>query len=185
MPNHNLSYPLNVEGDDQQGHYIMFMINEATPGTVGTRAKKPVTLDEAIPAGFAQAKAKKIKFIDDHLNSNAGRDSSTLSSAPKAAGLATRPGTTRMLQAITLYMPPSVKVSYKSNYKDAEIGMAASAVGATISEAMGKVEGGFMAAIKAGGTAAMEGAAVAGAAGAMALADTFAPGTAALSQIST
>ena len=25
----NLSYPLNVEGDEQQGHYIMFMINAA------------------------------------------------------------------------------------------------------------------------------------------------------------
>ena len=32
----NLSYPLNVEGDDQQGHYIMFMINESTAGTLGT-----------------------------------------------------------------------------------------------------------------------------------------------------
>ena len=30
MP-HNLSYPLNVEGDIQQGHYIMFFINATDP----------------------------------------------------------------------------------------------------------------------------------------------------------
>ena len=35
----NLSYPLNVEGDEQQGHYIMFMINETESGRIGKRAK--------------------------------------------------------------------------------------------------------------------------------------------------
>ena len=32
----HLSYPENVEGDEQQGHYVMFMINEAKQGKVAT-----------------------------------------------------------------------------------------------------------------------------------------------------
>ena len=65
-------------------------------------------------------------FINTHLNKNAG--SSTLSGAHAQAGLAWRSGTQRLAQAITLYMPPSVRVSYKSNYKNDEIGMRAGAV---------------------------------------------------------
>ena len=29
-----LTYPLDVDSDPQQGHYIMFMINERIPGTL-------------------------------------------------------------------------------------------------------------------------------------------------------
>ena len=43
--------------------------------------------------------------------------------------LVKRPPTVRMDTAITLYMPPSVQVSYNANYTDTEIG-AAAAVGA-------------------------------------------------------
>ena len=32
---HNLSYPVNVEGDDQEGHYVMFMINETKGAKLG------------------------------------------------------------------------------------------------------------------------------------------------------
>jgi hypothetical protein len=95
-----------------------------------------------------------------------------------------------MLQAITLYMPPSVKVSYKSNYKDEEIGFVASGAAASASSAIDafKSAGGGMEGAKAagiaGGKAAAEGAAAALADKAMKLVDTFAPGASALAQIS-
>ena len=115
----NLSYPLNVEGDDQQGHYIMFMINEATSGKIGKgkRASNVTTDDDTGLTGF-QGKT----FIDTNLNSGAGNaQQATFKGAVAGSLHFTRPPTTRMSQAITLYMPPSVKVSYKSNYKDSEI----------------------------------------------------------------
>jgi len=115
MPNHNLSYPLNVEGDSQQGHYIMFMINEVTPGTVATGA---TAAEKAGDAGVKATSFQGKKFIDSNLNAGSGKATAFLASAPKLSGLHTRrAGTTRLSEAITLYMPPSVKVSYKSNYK--------------------------------------------------------------------
>ena len=121
----NLSYPDNVEGDDQQGHYIMFTINETSSAKVSTRAHgggpagmgsgTSTTTKDTDKTGF-----KGKKFIDSNLNAGAGQ--STMSSAPPHGGLwLKRPSTTRMAKAITLYMPPSVKVGYKSNYKDDEI----------------------------------------------------------------
>ena len=35
----NLSYPLNVESDDQQGHYVMFMINSTTQPKIAKGGK--------------------------------------------------------------------------------------------------------------------------------------------------
>jgi hypothetical protein len=121
----NLSYPLGVEGDPQQGHYIMFMINENTQGTVSRGAPAAIRRGrghKSAPVGFQDK-----KFINEHLNIGSGENTETFMSAPPAGGLhMDRPGTTRMAKAITLYMPPSVKVSYKSNYKNQEIGALAS-----------------------------------------------------------
>ena len=182
----NLSYPENVEGDSQQGHYIMFTINSTTQGklTTGKQTGPPGTVIDTPKSGLAGK-----KFIDSNLNAGAGN--STLSSAPRAGGLAMRPGTVTMSQAITLYMPPSVKVSYKSDYKEADIGILASAVASGMQGAIeafraaeNTKEGVGDAASAALGSASE--AVVAGAAvGAMGVADTFAPGAAALAQIRT
>ena len=184
----NLSYPENVEGDSQQGHYIMFTINSTTQGKLSTagfeRERGRSQVIDTPKSGLAGK-----KFIDSNLNAGAGN--STLSSAPRAGGLAMRPGTVTMSQAITLYMPPSVKVSYKSDYKEADIGILASAVASGMQGAIeafraaeNTKEGVGDAASAALGSASE--AVVAGAAvGAMKLADTFAPGAAALAQIRT
>ena len=185
----NLSYPLNVEGDDQQGHYIMFMINEATSGKIGKgkRASNVTTDDDTGLTGF-QGK----KFIDTNLNSGAGKAQQATFKGAEAGSLHfTRPPTTRMSQAITLYMPPSVKVSYKSNYKDSEIGFLASglaAAGGGAIEAFSSGGGDMMdkltAGASAGGKALGEGTAAFLADKAMKIADTFAPGAATLAQLS-
>ena len=190
MP-HNLSYPLNVEGDDQQGHYIMFMINEVTPGKLitnqssdgksifGTTPKTKSVENDTSLTGFQE----KI-FIDRNINAGAGK--STLSTAPSAGGLAMRPGTTRMSEAITLYMPPSVKVSYKSNYKNDEIGALAETIattGASIIDGLTS-EQGLYGTVKKAGTVALAGAAAFAADKAVRMANTAAPGAQTLAQIS-
>ena len=184
MP-HNLSYPLDVEGDHQQGHYMMFMINETTSGKLdpGKRASKNPDSGPGVPESHAQPLAKKAVFIDKHLNKDAGNQTATYESAPPEGGLhMARPATSKMAQAITLYMPPSVKVSYKSNYKNDDIGFLASGIakGATAIEAF--ISG------AAGGkevvTTALEGGAAFLADKAMKIADTAAPGASTLAQLS-
>jgi len=183
----NLSYPLNVEGDEQQGHYIMFMINETTSGKVATTAGGHPSKLEATDS--FQGK----KFIDSNLNKGAGKSQSTMSGAPDKGGLhLRRPGTSRMAKAITLYMPPSVKVSYKSNYKDDEISARASAIGDTIGSVIDSVASGGAKSWSAGwetakkaGSTALEGVGAVAAFVAKASADTFAPGASTLAQLST
>ena len=182
----NLSYPLDVEGDDQQGHYIMFMINETTSGKVATGGSGAGATGgmgdfaaDVVVAGF-QGK----KFIDSNLNADAGKaHEATFQGAVKGSGLwMKRPGTTRMSQAITLYMPPSVKVSYKSNYKNDEISARAGALGSSI--------GGIVDAMSGKGSAGdalttmAEGGVAIAAFAAKAMADTAAPGASTLAQLS-
>ena len=182
----NLSYPLNVEGDEQQGHYIMFMINETTPGKVATTAGGHPSKLEATDS--FQGK----KFIDSNLNKGAGKSQSTMSGAPDKGGLhLRRPGTSRMAKAITLYMPPSVKVSYKSNYKDDEISAMAGAMGNTIGSVVDAISSGATKSWAAAGEGIKKVAGVAGegfgavaAFGAKAAADTIAPGVSTLAQLS-
>jgi len=187
MSNHNLSYPLNVEGDDQQGHYIMFMINEATSAKIKNKIAEKMRAQASIDefgGGFSDTAA----VIDSQLNKGAGKNSvETFSSAPKGTGLHMhRPGTTRMSQAITLYMPPSVKVSYKSNYKDDEISARAGAIGSSIGGIVDAMSGGagvIEAFTKNLGTMG-EGILSIGAAAAIASANAGAPGASTLAQLS-
>ena len=189
MP-HNLSYPLDVEGDDQQGHYIMFMINESTPGKV-----KPGTSPSATNSGMGFNSVPPEQHLDTlaeqaqntnlHHNQGAGQTNQEVwRSQPKGTGLwMSRPSTTRMAQAITLYMPPSVKVGYKSNYKDDEISARASGIGDVAGKLGAAMAGG---AIDWEGlaTSAGEGVGVIAAFAAKAAADTFAPGASTLAQLS-
>ena len=187
----NLSYPLDVEGADQQGHYIMFMINETTSGKVATGGSGAGATGgmgdfaaDVVVAGF-QGK----KFIDSNLNAGAGQaQQATFQGAVKGSGLwMKRPGTTRMSQAITLYMPPSVKVSYKSNYKNDEIGALAQGIATTGASLIEGLSAGLdlESIVKGGaGKTALAGAAAFTADKAVRMANTAAPGAQTLAQIS-
>ena len=109
----HLSYPENVEGDEQQGHYVMFMINEAKQGKVATVST--AGQGHAGNRGSTKPKEKQSafadkNFIDENLNQGAG-SASTVSSAPSGSLAFKRPPTVKLDRAITLYMPPSVSVS--------------------------------------------------------------------------
>ena len=72
-------------------------------------------------AGGAEVGAKSLKQMEEETYAQNAKKISTVQ--------VKRPATVKMDTAITLYMPPSVQVSYNATYTDTEIG-AAAAVGA-------------------------------------------------------
>jgi hypothetical protein len=192
----HLSYPENVEGDEQQGHYVMFMINVADQGKVATSVstagqghpggRLPVDTGSTLPKAKKGPFADK-KFISENLNQGAGT-ASTLNSERPAGTLAfKRPPTVKLEKAITLYMPPSVSVTYKANYKDDEISARAQAIvnsGETIIAALtSKADFFTQDNMKKIGGSVGEGAVVVAASATKAAADTFAPGASTVAQI--
>ena len=155
----NLDYPLGVEKDPQQGHYIIFEIMEQDPGKleaiVAERTKarqRQIDNTKKLEAlnyggGFAPLTAadkKQKQVLEDHQKATKNSRGNYFINQIRAT-------TTRMTQCIALYMPPSVSVSYGANYNDKEIGILAES-GANVIQA-------FMDNSKSGGTAAGVGAA--------------------------
>ena len=119
----NLAYPENVVEDPQQGHYISFYIR---------------VIDQAKLEAFKKAKSlvadSNIEFGGDIGAAHRGPTASAVAKAKKtleesgkssnAIFLKRRP-TKRLDTAISLYMPPSVQVSYESKYGEQEIGFLA------------------------------------------------------------
>ena len=122
----NLQYPLNVEGDIQQGHYIMFFINSSNP-TVIAKDKESAYYsamwggDDPVFGSNTQLNPPKV---------------STYQTAPTGALSIKRPATTRLEKAISLYMPTTVKTEYKMNYTDTEIGGGAQAAASLLQSAI-------------------------------------------------
>ena len=152
----NYSFPLDVEGPPgtgNQGHYIMFYINQQTntklsfgemTGESSADGKK--NLDKAAKQhGYADASdfaggnpyaAKQQNLMVgglDDANIAGQKQKEKDAKIKKDKKISTvhvkRPPTVRMDTAIALYMPPSVTVAYGANYTDTEIG-AAAAIGA-------------------------------------------------------
>ena len=155
----NYSFPLDVEGPPgtgNQGHYIIFYVNQQTNAKLQFGSAEKAEGAKNLAKGQAE---HKIKVKQENRNAEKARIAKTeniISPAPELGGIGAasndtqqrlelesdierrrkvstvqvqRPPTVRMDTAITLYMPPSVSVSYGANYTDTEIG-AASAVGA-------------------------------------------------------
>ena len=144
----NYSFPLDVEGPPgtgNQGHYVIFYVNQQTNAKLqfGEAAKaegkenlKKGLAEHKIRVAKSDAAAKNAKLIhaDDPMSpANQAKDREDNATTERLKKISTvqvkRPATVRMDTAITLYMPPSVQVSYGANYTDTEIG-AAAAVGA-------------------------------------------------------
>ena len=154
----NYSFPLDVEGPPgtgNQGHYVIFYVNQQTNAklTFGEAAKsegkknlekaarehkikpKPSGIDGPGDAAAAQKAKQQNLMVGGLDDSNAAgakkreQDALTEKYSKISTTMVKRPPTVRMDTAITLYMPPSVSVSYTANYTDTEIG-AAAAIGA-------------------------------------------------------
>lgn len=110
----NLSYPLDVEQNDMQGHYIMFMINTADPAIV--KKDEEDRHAEALAAGFLGQDQQT-----GGVNVG-GKNQERFRTAPKQALSIQKPSTVRLARAISLYMPPSIKSTYNTAYADTEMG---------------------------------------------------------------
>jgi hypothetical protein len=148
----NLAYPLDVEEDPRQGHYIFFNINVQNKAKVAKQAFESAVKahEQKIQAEFEGHKAKfafgfrgddlkersfeeiKKEYIKKHIivdydgtNESIGGSTPNPSRKDSSSLRLQNPTTSQIKTAIALYMPPSVQVSYTANYNDTEIGVMA------------------------------------------------------------
>ena len=140
-----LSYPLAVDTDPQQGHYVLFHINTRKNGKLVT-PKSGKNMSEAVDKLQNELGAEG---LDD-----GGEDSieSQAIAGPKVPKIESAKGnknrsivlsklpTKRLEKSIALYMPPNVQVDYKVKYSDTEIGSLAM-MGADAIDAVAKAGG--------------------------------------------
>ena len=145
-----LSYPLNVGEEPQQGHYITFHIRVVTPAKLGAvkhaRHRVAETNKKITASGGGSMKRASLDAIAKHRAEhnidglNYDEDVATVTDADKTSNsifLKNVP-TVALKTAISLYMPPSVQVSYESKYGDQEIGLLAGAAHKVIKDLMGR-----------------------------------------------
>jgi hypothetical protein len=139
-----LTYPIDVDSNAQQGHYILFEINKRIPGKL---AKNKTA------RGFASIEKEIISDMSLEGLDDGSDDFSTQESViaayqvegygnsklmDNAGGKLNRSivysqlPTVRHDTTIALYMPPSIQVSYDVKYGDKEIGGMAAAFGDAI-----------------------------------------------------
>ena len=178
-------YPSNV-GSPRQGHYIMFNINEFTPGKI--KAAKNQKQFDAIfenivlnQPGISQEDAIKLANTTQ-INTNNVNKANTKSGGGAGRSILAEKPTKRMPASISLYMPPSVTVQYTVKYVDQEIGTLAG-MGAAAIAAFQNESGDNNAKLKAA-AGAMKGGAKEGITNFInTTLDTLAPGARALQQI--
>jgi len=126
-----LSYPLAVDTDPQQGHYVLFHINTRINGKMSTpKTKKDLTSVVDIinkQRGIANA-AKGDEFTEQAIAGVKGRFDKVVDKNPETKSFVlTKVPTKRLEKSIALYMPPSVSVDYNIKYGEQEIGAVAMA----------------------------------------------------------
>ncbi len=137
----SLQYPLNVESDEQQGHYIIFEIMQQDKSKLASqKAIKSVT-GQADKAQKELNTKKKNMTVSPNPPADSGGGG--MWSRGKAAFKGKKQSgpnsiqvkqaaTTAMDTVIALYMPPSVQVSYGAKWNEQEIGVMAESVNAGI-----------------------------------------------------
>ena len=167
----NLSYPMDVETDPMQGHYILFHINETTRNKIKKTQKnknaetirKSANKDFGSTGGDPALRGILPGIVSTSKDGRQLRKSdastkSAISGAPHSLYNEKLP-TTRLSTSIALYMPPSVQTSYGLDYGDVEIG----AFGQAMTEMFDSMErawkgdGGAGKALTKAGTNMMEG----------------------------
>jgi len=179
-------YPSNV-GSARQGHFILFNINEFTPGKIkAAKAKKDFgaimrSIDGNEEFGqMSQEERNALGRRQQAENRNKANEAKSGGGAGRSI-LAEKP-TKRMPASISLYMPPSVSVTYNVKYADQEIGTLAGMGSAAIA-AFQNESGDNNAKLKAAASA-MKGQAKEGITNFInTTLDTLAPGARALQQI--
>ena len=138
----NLAYPLNVEGDPQQGHYITFYVRITDPAKLRAFKKAKANIAEvekklaAAASGARAFTGAGVVDVANHISDQQldqyksdkalveGNKQTESGIKQNSIVMKSRP-TVRLKGAISLYMPPSVQVSYESKYGEQEIGFLA------------------------------------------------------------
>ena len=136
----NYSFPIDVEakpGLGNQGHYIMFMINQQTNAKLGFDGEKLSVGDKTMTEQATKTKTPKkdiAKQINASMNPNEARANEQKTenkfkyASKKGSTLSVpRPPTVRMDTAITMYMPTMVAVTTAVSYQDEVVGDVAAA----------------------------------------------------------
>jgi hypothetical protein len=136
----NYCFPIDVEGPPgtgNQGHYIMFMINQQTNAKLGFDGEKLSAGDKTMIEQAAKTKTPKKdipKQINASMNPNEARANEQKTenkfkyATKKGSTLSVpRPPTVRMDTAITMYMPTMVAVTTAVSYQDEVVGDVAAA----------------------------------------------------------
>ena len=145
-----LTYPINVDTDRQQGHYILFEINKRIDGKLAkNKDKKNIgQVVKNMADGMVDTDSYEIPTFSstDGVETDGFRNQVLADAPPKieASNLMNNAKgnfksiaysqlpTTRHDTTIALYMPPSLQVSYDVKYGDKEIGGLAGAFGDAI-----------------------------------------------------
>ena len=176
----HLSYPLNVDTDNRQGHYIMFNINELK--------KSKVTIDEAIAGkkhDTSELTDEDIEFLErggETAKPQANETKSGMSKNTNSVYKEMYQSSKRLDTTISLYMPPTVQVSYGANYGEEQIGLMAE-TGLDAFKAFSKTSGSLADKVANLGKEISSGAGEMLPRAALKAADAFAPGVKALAQI--
>ena len=141
-----LSYPLNVDTDEQQGHYVLFHINTRTNGKLLT-PKSGKNIESAVKkideenaqrlGGFAGGRGGDPRqFMKEQKIDGVGipktKDSLGRGKSNTKSIVLSKLPTKKLEKSIALYMPAQVTATYGVNYSDKEIGSLAMAGSAAI-----------------------------------------------------
>jgi len=122
-----VSYPENVEDGNMEGHYIVFHILTSTPGSGNT------FFDSKMESVYQGSPGRQTNLNNDFNTAQQESERQNLinnldrrSRIPKQGGLESigaRFNYTRTKDIITMYMPPTIDVEYKANYKNESFGL--------------------------------------------------------------
>ena len=144
----NFSFPLDVDGPPgtgNQGHYIMFFVNQQSNTKLGfgsndTKSDGKANMDKDAAARKIPTYLKKLTSGNKQTHENIRNaygiknqsnkdalanydDAAFISSKSRGSTITIdRPATVRMSTAITMYMPQMVAVGYAADYQDKEVG---------------------------------------------------------------
>ena len=139
-----LAYPINVDSDEQQGHYILFYIHTRSNGKLlaGDRhkdmnqavkkieievGKDPTSAQYSDYGTFRSQKIATHGIAGPNIQKITDRGNTT-----NASILLQQLPTVQLKKSIALYMPPNVQVNYEIKYAEQEIGALALAGSAAI-----------------------------------------------------
>ena len=122
----NLSYPLNVGDDPQQGHHIIFEIDVVYKGKIEANKierRRNAMVKMLSAGGDPEAGGAAIQFLEQKTVKDAAKNAS---GGKKMRSLTYKKiPTQRSKGFIALYMPANIKVQYAAEYGEENIGVVA------------------------------------------------------------